>query len=166
MACRHFHFNGHCLPSCPPRTYEYEGWRCVTAEYCASLRKVSDNPRDASKFVIHQQQCLSECPPGYTRNESRWGPLPLGVAVEGGGSVPSLCPTPCPCSIFCHKCEGLCPKACKVGTKTVDSTRAAQELAGCTLVEGNLILNIRRGCECWEGDMGQREGGNFPWRKN
>ncbi|NXL85915.1 INSRR protein, partial [Alectura lathami] len=118
VACRHFHFNGHCLPSCPPRTYEYEGWRCVTAEYCASLRKVSDNPRDASKFVIHQQQCLSECPPGYSRNES---------------------------SIFCRKCEGLCPKACKVGTKTIDSTRAAQELAGCTLVEGNLILNIRRG---------------------
>ncbi|XP_009884482.1 PREDICTED: insulin receptor-related protein, partial [Charadrius vociferus] len=48
-------------------------------------------------------------------------------------------------SIFCHKCEGLCPKECKVGTKTIDSTRAAQELGGCTLVEGNLILNIRRG---------------------
>ncbi|NXO70242.1 INSRR protein, partial [Phainopepla nitens] len=118
VACRHFHFNGHCLPSCPPRTYEYEGWRCVTAEYCASLRKVSDNPRDASKFVIHQRQCLSECPSGYTRNES---------------------------SMFCHKCEGLCPKECKVGTKTIDSMRAAQELGGCTLIEGNLILNIRRG---------------------
>uniref|UniRef100_A0A8D2NQB6 Tyrosine-protein kinase receptor n=1 Tax=Zosterops lateralis melanops TaxID=1220523 RepID=A0A8D2NQB6_ZOSLA len=118
VACRHFHFNGHCLPSCPPRTYEYEGWRCVTAEYCASLRKVSDNPRDASKFVIHQRQCLSECPSGYTRNES---------------------------SMFCHKCEGLCPKECKVGTKTIDSMQAAQELGGCTLIEGNLILNIRRG---------------------
>uniref|UniRef100_A0A8C3QAH5 Tyrosine-protein kinase receptor n=1 Tax=Geospiza parvula TaxID=87175 RepID=A0A8C3QAH5_GEOPR len=118
VACRHFHFNGHCLPSCPPRTYEYEGWRCVTAEYCASLRKVSHNPRDASKFVIHQRQCLSECPSGYTRNES---------------------------SMFCHKCEGLCPKECKVGTKTIDSMQAAQELGGCTLIEGNLILNIRRG---------------------
>ncbi|NXR24874.1 INSRR protein, partial [Cinclus mexicanus] len=118
VACRHFHFNGHCLPSCPPRTYEYEGWRCVTAEYCASLRKVSDNPRDASKFVIHQRQCLSECPSGYTRSES---------------------------SMFCHKCEGLCPKECKVGTKTIDSMQAAQELGGCTLIEGNLILNIRRG---------------------
>uniref|UniRef100_A0A8C3RX14 Tyrosine-protein kinase receptor n=1 Tax=Chelydra serpentina TaxID=8475 RepID=A0A8C3RX14_CHESE len=40
---------------------------------------------------------------------------------------------------------GLCPKECKVGTKTIDSTRAAQELAGCTYVEGNLIVNIRRG---------------------
>ncbi|XP_019374675.1 PREDICTED: insulin receptor-related protein isoform X1 [Gavialis gangeticus] len=116
VACRHFRFQGRCLPAC--RTYQYEGWRCVTAEYCASLRKVSENPRDASKFVIHQHQCLSECPPGYSRNES---------------------------SIFCHRCEGLCPKECKVGTKTIDSTRAAQELAGCTLLEGSLILNIRRG---------------------
>ncbi|XP_053133978.1 insulin receptor-related protein isoform X2 [Hemicordylus capensis] len=118
VACRHFYFNGHCLSSCPYLTYEYEGWRCVTAEHCASLRKVSENPRDASKFVIHQKQCLSECPSGYKRNES---------------------------SIICHKCEGLCPKECKVGTKTIDSTRAAKDLAGCTFVEGNLILNIRRG---------------------
>ncbi|XP_071583010.1 LOW QUALITY PROTEIN: insulin receptor-related protein-like [Heliangelus exortis] len=118
VACRHFQFQGVCLPSCPPRTYEYEGWRCVTPEYCASLLKVSHHPGDASQFVIHRRQCLSECPSGYTRNDS---------------------------SIFCHKCEGLCPKECKVGTKTIDSTQAAQELAGCTLVEGNLILNIRRG---------------------
>lgn len=67
---------------------------------------------------------------------------------HGGGTVPASRPRPRPRSIFCHKCEGLCPKECKVGTKTIDSTRAAQELGGCTLVEGNLILNIRRGCEC------------------
>lgn len=86
--------------------------------------------------------------------------------MEGGGSLTGLHPSPCPCSIFCHKCEGLCPKACKVGTKTVDSTRAAQELAGCTLVEGNLILNIRRGCECWEGDVGHRGGISLGGRIN
>uniref|UniRef100_A0ACB8G727 Uncharacterized protein n=1 Tax=Sphaerodactylus townsendi TaxID=933632 RepID=A0ACB8G727_9SAUR len=118
VACRHFYFNGLCLLSCPDLTYQYEGWRCVTAEHCASLRKVSENPRESSKFVIHQKQCLSECPSGYQRNES---------------------------SIICHPCEGLCPKECKVGTKTVDSTRAAKDLSGCTLIEGNLIINIRRG---------------------
>uniref|UniRef100_A0A8C0QJZ4 Tyrosine-protein kinase receptor n=1 Tax=Chelonoidis abingdonii TaxID=106734 RepID=A0A8C0QJZ4_CHEAB len=115
VACRHFHFNGHCLTSCPARTYQYESWRCVTAEYCASLRKVSENPREASEFVIHHERCLSECPSG------QWG-------TNKSAS-----------------CEGLCPKECKVGTKTIDSTRAAQELAGCTYVEGNLIVNIRRG---------------------
>ncbi|XP_060614199.2 insulin receptor-related protein [Anolis sagrei] len=117
VACRHFELNGRCLRSCPELTYQYEGWRCVTAEHCASLHKVSENPRDSSRFVIHQGQCLSECPSGYKRNDS---------------------------SIFCHKCEGLCPKECKVGTKTIDSTRAARDLTGCTLVEGNLIINIRR----------------------
>lgn len=81
--------------------------------------------------------------------------------------------------MFCHKCEGLCPKECKVGTKTIDSTQAAQELGGCTLIEGNLILNIRRGCECqtwpcqahpgWEsccGGQGVNEGGLLPCRMN
>ncbi|XP_074836963.1 insulin receptor-related protein isoform X3 [Carettochelys insculpta] len=71
VACRHFYFNGHCLPTCPARTYRYESWRCVTAEYCASLRKVSDNPGEASEFVIHNEGCLSECPSGYTHNDSR-----------------------------------------------------------------------------------------------
>lgn len=96
---------------------------------------------------------------------------------RGGGTVPASRPRPG--SIFCHKCEGLCPKECKVGTKTIDSTRAAQELGGCTLVEGNLILNIRRGCECriWSpatrprlggkaaaGGGRVKEGGRFPCR--
>ncbi|XP_010190259.1 PREDICTED: insulin receptor-related protein-like, partial [Mesitornis unicolor] len=107
--------SSYCQKVCPCGA----GSACTAGgECCHSECLVSDNPRDASKFVIHQRQCLSECPSGYTRNES---------------------------SIFCHKCEGLCPKECKVGTKTIDSTRAAQELGGCTLVEGNLILNIRRG---------------------
>ncbi|XP_075137279.1 insulin receptor-related protein [Leptodactylus fuscus] len=118
MACRNFFFNGQCLPSCPANTYEYEGWRCITAEYCGSLVKVSENPRESSKFVIYKNRCLSECPSGYTMNES---------------------------SIVCHKCEGHCPKICKVGTKAIDTIQTAKELTGCTYVEGSLIFNIRRG---------------------
>ncbi|RXM95287.1 Insulin receptor-related protein [Acipenser ruthenus] len=75
-------------------------------------------PQKASKFVIHDGECLSECPPGLTRNES---------------------------SIFCHQCQGLCPKECKVGTMTITTLSSAEELRGCTLLEGNLILNLRRG---------------------
>ncbi|XP_040268511.1 insulin receptor-related protein isoform X2 [Bufo bufo] len=118
VACRNFFFNGQCLPSCPANTYEYEGWRCITAEYCASLVKVSENSRESSKFVIYENRCLSECPSGYTRNES---------------------------SFVCHKCEGHCPKTCKVGTKAIDSIQTAKELTGCTYIEGSLIFNIRRG---------------------
>ncbi|KAM7246794.1 hypothetical protein CapIbe_003092 [Capra ibex] len=115
VACRHLYFQGACHRACPPGTYQHESWRCVTAERCASLRSV---PGRASTFGIHQGSCLAQCPPGFTRNDS---------------------------SIFCHKCEGLCPKECKVGTKTIDSVQAAQDLVGCTHVEGSLILNLRQG---------------------
>lgn len=68
---------------------------------------------------------------------------------EGPSSLidPRLKLSVCPASIFCHKCEGLCPKECKVGTKTIDSVQATQDLVGCTHVEGSLILNLRQGCQ-------------------
>ncbi|KAK2084457.1 hypothetical protein P7K49_037490 [Saguinus oedipus] len=119
--CAKTTFSGHtdyrCWTSshCQRGTYQYESWRCVTAERCASLRSV---PGRASTFGIHQGSCLAQCPSGFTRNSS---------------------------SIFCHKCEGLCPKECKVGTKTIDSIQAAQDLVDCTHVEGSLILNLRQG---------------------
>uniref|UniRef100_A0A8C7EVY6 Tyrosine-protein kinase receptor n=1 Tax=Neovison vison TaxID=452646 RepID=A0A8C7EVY6_NEOVI len=115
LACRHLYFQGACHRACPPGTYQHESWRCVTVERCASLRSV---PGRASTFGIHEGSCLAQCPPGFTRNSS---------------------------SIFCHKCEGLCPKECKVGTKTIDSIQVAQDLAGCTHVEGSLIVNLRQG---------------------
>nr|BAA03068.1 sIRR-1 [Rattus norvegicus] len=115
VACRHLYFQGVCLPACPPGTYQYESWRCVTAELCGHLREV---PGHATAFGIYEGSCLAQCPPGFTRNGS---------------------------SIFCHKCEGLCPKECKVGTKTIDSVQATQDLVGCTHVEGSLILNLRQG---------------------
>nr|XP_014341392.1 PREDICTED: insulin receptor-related protein [Latimeria chalumnae] len=118
VACRHVFYNGRCLPACPKKTFRYEGWHCVTGRYCASLRKVSANHQEASKFVLHDRECLSECPHGFNKKEN---------------------------STFCHRCEGLCPKKCKVGIKTIDSMQGVQELAGCTFVEGSLIVNIRTG---------------------
>ncbi|KAG8449906.1 hypothetical protein GDO86_016543 [Hymenochirus boettgeri] len=118
VACRNFYIDHLCLPSCPPGTYEYEGWRCITEDYCGNLLKESESSHESTKFVIFEHRCLSECPAGYTRNDN---------------------------SIFCHKCEGLCPKTCKSGNKVIDSIEAARELTGCTHIEGSLILNIRRG---------------------
>ncbi|XP_066540377.1 insulin-like growth factor 1a receptor [Hoplias malabaricus] len=68
-------------------------------------------------FVIHNGECMPECPPGFTRNESE--------------------------SMFCSACDGLCDKVCE--TKTIDSVDAAQSLQGCTVIKGNLHINIRRG---------------------
>lgn len=46
-------------------------------------------------------------------------------------------------SMFCSACDGLCDKVCE--TKTIDSVDAAQSLQGCTVIKGNLHINIRRG---------------------
>lgn len=46
-------------------------------------------------------------------------------------------------SMYCSACDGLCDKVCE--TKTIDSVDAAQSLQGCTVIRGNLHINIRRG---------------------
>lgn len=145
VACRHLYFQGACLQACPPGTYRFESWRCVTAELCAHLREV---PGHMAAFGIYQGSCLAQCPPGFTRNGSRCEGYPWGGWEAPSGLIgPRLRLFTCPASIFCHKCEGLCPKECKVGTKTIDSVQATQDLVGCTHVEGSLILNLRQGCQ-------------------
>lgn len=64
-----------------------------------------------------------------------------------------LCPDP-PLlflSLMCTPCLGPCPKVCHLleGEKTIDSVTSAQELRGCTVINGSLIINIRGGSECW-----------------
>ncbi|XP_056621514.1 insulin-like growth factor 1a receptor [Triplophysa dalaica] len=68
-------------------------------------------------FVIHKGECMPDCPPGFTRNETL--------------------------SMFCSACDGMCDKVCE--SKTIDSVDAAQSLQGCTVIRGNLHINIRRG---------------------
>ncbi|XP_030622735.1 insulin-like growth factor 1b receptor [Chanos chanos] len=68
-------------------------------------------------FVIHEGECMPDCPPGFTRNESQ--------------------------SMFCSACDGLCDKICE--EKIIGSVDAAQSLKGCTVIKGNLEINIRRG---------------------
>ena len=58
------------------------------------------------------------------------------------------------CSLMCTPCLGPCPKVCHLleGEKTIDSVTSAQELRGCTIINGSLIINIRGGSECsWVG---------------
>lgn len=50
--------------------------------------------------------------------------------------------------MYCIPCEGPCPKVCgdeEKKTKTIDSVTSAQMLQGCTILKGNLLINIRRG---------------------
>ncbi|CAH2274353.1 insulin-like growth factor 1 receptor isoform X1 [Pelobates cultripes] len=117
VACHHYYFEGRCVQSCPPYTYRFEGWRCITLEECANVHNTVNMP---SRFIIHNGECAEECPSGYMLNGSQ--------------------------SMFCSPCEGPCPKVCDADkSKTIDSVTSAQMLEGCTVLKGNLIINIRKG---------------------
>ncbi|XP_076011611.1 insulin-like growth factor 1b receptor [Genypterus blacodes] len=111
-ACLHYYHEGHCVADCPPGTYKFEGWRCISAELCSKVHLP-----EFDSFIIHAGECMPECPSGYTRTA--------------------------PNSMFCSACDGLCDKICE--EKIIDSMDAAQSLKGCTVIKGNLQINIRRG---------------------
>lgn len=48
-------------------------------------------------------------------------------------------------SMLCSACNGPCDKPCT--STVIDSVDAAQSLRDCTIIEGNLDINIRRGSE-------------------
>ncbi|XP_074523335.1 insulin-like growth factor 1b receptor isoform X2 [Halichoeres trimaculatus] len=111
-ACVHYFHQGRCVEDCPPGTYKFEGWRCISADLCSKVHLP-----EYDSFVIHGDECLPDCPPGYTRTA--------------------------PNSMLCKACDGLCDKVCE--EKVIDSMDAAQSLKGCTVIKGNLHINIRRG---------------------
>ncbi|XP_018412593.1 PREDICTED: insulin-like growth factor 1 receptor [Nanorana parkeri] len=115
VACQHFYHERRCVPSCPENTYSFQGWRCITLEECANMHTIYNAP---NRFILHKGECVDECPSGYRVNENQ--------------------------SMFCIPCEGHCPKVC-IEEKTIDSVTSAQMLEGCTVLQGNLLLNIRKG---------------------
>uniref|UniRef100_A0A671XZZ4 Tyrosine-protein kinase receptor n=1 Tax=Sparus aurata TaxID=8175 RepID=A0A671XZZ4_SPAAU len=117
-ACVHYFHQGRCVAECPPGTYKFEGWRCISAKLCSKVHLP-----DFDSFVIHGGECMSECPSGYMRKWSHWVEVLLFM--------------------LCTACDGLCDKVCD--GKVIDSMDAAQSLEGCTVIKGNLHINIRRG---------------------
>ncbi|XP_030622664.1 insulin-like growth factor 1a receptor [Chanos chanos] len=111
-ACQHYNYEGRCVEDCPLDTYKFEGWRCITMDLCSQVHLPGD-----TGFIIHDGECMPECPSGFTRNETQ--------------------------SMFCSACDGHCDKICE--SKTIDSVDAAQSLQGCTVIKGSLNINIRRG---------------------
>ncbi|XP_017372513.1 insulin-like growth factor 1 receptor [Cebus imitator] len=118
VACLHYYHAGICVPACPPNTYRFEGWRCVDRQFCASI--VSSENSENNKFVIHDGECMQDCPSGFIRDTTH--------------------------SMQCIPCKGPCPKVCdEQMAKSIDSVTSAQMLQGCTIFKGNLLINIRRG---------------------
>ncbi|XP_013858973.1 insulin-like growth factor 1a receptor [Austrofundulus limnaeus] len=111
-ACIHYNHEGRCVPDCPPGTYRFEGWRCITMDLCAQVHLPSD-----PHFVIHDGECMPECPSGFKRNEIN--------------------------RMLCTACNGLCDKLCP--SLVVASVDTAQSLKDCTVIDGNLIINLRSG---------------------
>ncbi|NXD97426.1 INSR protein, partial [Chaetorhynchus papuensis] len=72
--------------------------------------------------------------------------IALLLAIAGA-TLPDPCTPPVLfCSLHCTPCAGPCPKVCDFGKeKTIDSVTSAQELRGCTVVNGSLVINIRGG---------------------
>ncbi|XP_077187933.1 insulin receptor isoform X1 [Paroedura picta] len=119
VACRNFNLEGKCVEMCPPGYYRYKNWRCVTFEFCQDLHNKCKIARQSGCPVIHNGECILDCPSGYIINSS---------------------------NLHCTPCAGPCPKICDfIKPKLIDSMTAAQELRGCTIVNGSLVLNIRGG---------------------
>ncbi|KAG5848045.1 hypothetical protein ANANG_G00132670 [Anguilla anguilla] len=135
VACRHFLLRGRCVDRCPPGSYAFRGWRCVSFRFCQDLHRHcgSSQAGNCPEHVIHNGACIPECPSGYTTVNST--------------------------TLSCRPCAGLCPKVC-AGLKMVDSVTAAQALLGCTVLNGSLIINIRGGNNIaaeLEASLGQLE---------
>ncbi|KAG7216076.1 hypothetical protein INR49_007828 [Caranx melampygus] len=64
-ACLHYFHEDRCVPDCPPGTYKFEGWRCITMDLCSQVHLPGD-----THFVIHGGECMPDCPSGFTRNET------------------------------------------------------------------------------------------------
>lgn len=85
VACRHYYFAGVCVPGCPPNTYRFEGWRCVDLDFCANIPNAESTETEG--FVIHDGECMQECPSGFIRNSSqRSVARPRGSRKPPGGS--------------------------------------------------------------------------------
>lgn len=78
VACRHYYYAGVCVPSCPPNTYRFEGWRCVDRDFCANIPNAESS--DSEGFVIHDGECMQDCPSGFIRNGSQRSVLGPGGA--------------------------------------------------------------------------------------
>lgn len=102
VACRHFYYAGVCVPACPPGTYRFEGWRCVDRDFCANIPNAEGS--DSEGFVIHDGECMQECPSGFIRNGSQRS----GLGADGPGGQACF-PSSKPCLFFFLFCFLLRP---------------------------------------------------------
>uniref|UniRef100_A0A8C7DUU5 Tyrosine-protein kinase receptor n=1 Tax=Naja naja TaxID=35670 RepID=A0A8C7DUU5_NAJNA len=87
VACRNYYHDGTCVPTCPPNTYKFEGWRCITKENCSRIPS-SDLLGEYESFVIHEDECIQECPPGFVHTHAL-------ICLPLPQNHPPFLPSPC-----------------------------------------------------------------------
>ncbi|KAI3374266.1 hypothetical protein L3Q82_006113 [Scortum barcoo] len=135
--CCHEECLGGCLkPKPQPLSQSLRGLpRPAARRQICKREKERSKSLDCHEYVIHNGACVPECPSGYTTANS---------SVTGSTVLPV---------------QGFVPKVC-MGLKTVDSVTTAQALRGCTVLNGSLVINLRRGNNIaaeLEASLGQLE---------
>ncbi|XP_077988842.1 insulin-like peptide receptor [Glandiceps talaboti] len=102
------------------RNYVYSGHcveECPPGTYAYRNRRCITRDECPKEWKLFDNQCLEDCPNGYTSNSTH--------------------------PILCQPCDGPCPKVC--GGVTVDSVGRAEELHGCTIIDGDLRIIVHGG---------------------
>jgi hypothetical protein len=119
ISCKHFFYQGQCVPTCPNKTIVAAGWRCV--DRCpdvdsAFIESGQTVPRPT--FAI-DNKCVLKCPGNYTEDNQ---------------------------TKTCVPCKNIntCEKRCSGGV--IGSVDDAKRFEGCVHVEGSLRINILTDC--------------------
>uniref|UniRef100_A0A8C3AWX1 Tyrosine-protein kinase receptor n=1 Tax=Cyclopterus lumpus TaxID=8103 RepID=A0A8C3AWX1_CYCLU len=147
--------SNHCQKECPEKCARQactaEGECCHPQCLGSCTAPESDTACAACAHYYHQGRCVADCPRDTYKFEG-WRCVSKELCskvhlpdfnsfIIHGGECMSECPHGY--IMFCKACDGLCDKVCE--EKVIDSVDAAQSLKGCTVIKGNLHINIRRG---------------------
>ncbi|KAK3098802.1 hypothetical protein FSP39_023260 [Pinctada imbricata] len=130
-----------CLGGCRGRTKR----DCVA---CKGVINVFNNQTVCAKqclpgtYEYRKRRCLREEECIQTNNK---------LVKANHTSDPGVCAQNCPSGYMesqtdnttCVKCADRCPRGCP--SKRVDNVKSAQELKGCTVIEGHLEIRIKKG---------------------
>ncbi|XP_018333468.1 insulin-like receptor [Agrilus planipennis] len=121
--CKEFSIEGgnhtRCVTECPKDKYEYMERRCINKQTCINLERPMELKEKIPfdyPFKIFKDKCIIKCPANYMDDYKNHE---------------------------CKLCEGRCKKICPASR--IDSILAAQQLRGCTHINGSLEIQIRGG---------------------
>ncbi|XP_013383193.1 insulin receptor isoform X2 [Lingula anatina] len=114
-ACKHVNIRGTCVAKCGQGLLEYEGRRCINIYECKSFGDRYGIRK--INWKMHDGKCIRECPVGFITDPQD--------------------------PYRCIQCPGKCPKECTQAG--VNSVSDAERLKGCTIINGDLTLNVMGG---------------------